>query len=371
MDSVSYLENAPIDAEFNALSATTAANVEKTLAKRSLSLSDFPVLISKAALPYIEEIARRSHALTVQRFGHTMQLFIPMYLSNVCYNKCTYCGFSIEHKYKRITLSKEEILKEGFILKEKGFQHLLLLTGEAPGTVDASYIAQAAQLLSPLFPSIGIEVQPLNYEDYCSMRDAGVDSLTLYQETYHKGAYANYHKAGKKKNYTNRLQRAEDGAKAGFYKMNIGALLGLYHWEYDALATAHHLDYLQKHYWKTKYAVSFPRIQKMVGEFQTPYDVPHSAIAQFICAFRLCFPDVGITMSTREPAHLRDHFMKLGITQMSAESHTEPGGYSGSNAEKQFEISDARSLAEIKSVLEKNGYEAVMKDWDTMVENHA
>lgn len=368
MNSVEFLDAAPIDPLFHSLPNITEKQVEKTLSKQHFSLADFPILISKAALPYMEEFAGRAQALTLQRFGNTMQMFIPMYLSNVCFNKCTYCGFSIEHKYKRLTLSKDQILKEGFILKEKGFQHILLLTGEAPGAVDVAYIAEAAELLSPLFASVGIEIQPLGYDDYKTMIAAGVDSLTLYQETYHKEAYAKYHKAGKKKNYTNRLLKAEDGARAGFYRMNIGALLGLYHWEYDAIATAYHLDYLQKHYWRTKYSVSFPRIQKMVGEFQTDHDVPNTAIVQFICAFRLCFPDVGITLSTREPAQLRDNFIKFGITQMSAESHTEPGGYSGSDAEKQFEISDSRSLSEIKEMLAKNGFEAVMKDWDPLVE---
>ena len=334
--------------------------------KQTYSHQDFPTLISPEAVPYLEHLAQQSHQLTRQRFGNTMQLFIPMYLSNLCYNKCTYCGFSIEHKYPRVTLTKDEILKEGYILKEKGFQHLLLLTGEAPKEVGVKYIAEAIELLSPLFPSIGIEIQPLNYDDYRILRNAGADSLTLYQETYHPQSYAKYHLSGKKKNFQNRLNAVEAGAKAGFYRINLGALLGLYDWRFEAQALATHLHDLQTKYWQTKYSVSFPRIQDMIAPFQPAYPVTDTDIVQFICAFRLCFPDVGITLSTREPAHLRDNFIKLGVTTMSAESHTEPGGYSGKEAEKQFEISDTRSLSEIKALLLNNGYEPVMKDWEPL-----
>ena len=334
------------------------------LNKQTFTPEDFPYLISKEATPHLEQLAQRAHHLTRQRFGNTMQLFIPMYLSNLCYNTCTYCSFSIEHKYPRVTLTKDEILKEGYILKEKGFQHILLLTGEPPKEVGVHYIAEAIKILSPLFSSIGIEIQPLNYDDYITLRKAGVDSLTLYQETYHPEAYAKYHLSGKKKNFKKRLEAVETGAKAGFYRITLGALLGLYDWRFEAQALANRLHDLQTRYWQTKYAVSFPRIKDMITSFQPAYPVTDTDIVQFICAFRLCFPDIGITLSTREPAPLRDHLIKLGITSMSAESHTEPGGYSGKKTEKQFEVSDTRSLAEIKTLLINNGYEPVMKDWE-------
>lgn len=342
----------------------SAADVERCLSKNHIQPSDLECLISPAAEAYLEPMAARAQALTRQRFGQTMQLFIPLYLSNECFNSCTYCGFSMEHEYPRVTLSKEEILTEGRILKEKGFQHILLLTGEAPGRVGTDYIAQAVEWLSPLFPSIGIEVQPLSKEDYDQVIRAGADSLTLYQESYHPETYDAVHKRGKKKNFTFRLNSPDAGGKAQFYRMTIGALMGLYDWRYEAVALRDHLTYLAKHYWQTKLGISFPRIKDMVGEFSVDYPVSDRHLTQLILAFRLCFPDVTINLSTREPAELRNHLIHLGVTTMSAESHTEPGGYSGKEAEKQFEISDERSLDEIKTLLTQANLEPVMKDWD-------
>lgn len=346
---------------------TSQQDLDFTLRKTQWGLEDLPALLSPLASSSLENIAQQAHHLTLQRFGHVMQLFIPLYISNVCYNSCSYCGFSMENDYKRITLNAEEILKEGLLLKEKGFQHVLILTGEAEKS-SVSYIAHAIKLLHPYFASIGIEIQPLSVEDYDKMRQAGADSLTVYQETYHPEAYAKYHKAGKKKNFSYRLDTPERGGEAEFYRINIGALMGLYDWRYEAMAVAFHLHYLQKHYWKTKYSVSFPRIRDMVGKFTQDYDLSDAELVQLICAFRLIFPDCGITLSTREAPRLRDHLIPLGITTMSAESNTAPGGYSGhENTEKQFEISDHRSLEEIKTLLLGRGYEPVMKDWDRHV----
>ncbi|MGE4170187.1 MAG: 2-iminoacetate synthase ThiH [Candidatus Margulisiibacteriota bacterium] len=356
----------PLEAGLQKAAQTTSSQVAALARKPKFTLTDFPLLLSAAAQTpeNLEWMAQRSHKLTQQRFGNTMQLFIPMYLSNLCYNKCTYCGFSVDNKYPRKTLTEAEILSEGLLLKAKGFQHLLLLTGEAQDKVGVPYIAKAIQILRPHFASIGIEIQPLETDEYEILMAAGADSLTVYQETYHRGAYAKYHLAGKKKNMDYRLDTADRGGKAGFYRMNIGALLGLYDWRYEALALAHHLDYLMKQYWQTKYALSFPRIRDMYGEFSPEVDVTDRDVVQFICAFRLVFPDLGISLSTREPAAFRDQLLKLGITTLSAESHTAPGGYSGMDAEGQFETSDHRSLAEIKQVLVAQGFEPVMKDWD-------
>jgi 2-iminoacetate synthase len=352
-----------IEATCKSLESISEEDVLRTLQKSTFTLADLPTLISKAATPHIEKMAQKAHSITKQRFGNTMQLFIPMYLSNLCFNKCTYCGFSVEHKYPRTTLTEEEILAEAKLIQDKGFQHLLLLTGEAQGVVDVEYISKAVAQVKPLFASIGIEIQPLNEAEYIQMIEAGADSLTLYQETYHQGAYAQYHLAGKKKNFKHRLDAAEAGGRAGFYRINIGALIGLYEWQYEAIALANHLSYMQKKYWKSKYSISFPRIQKMVGQFNPKYIISNSEFVQLICAFRLIFPDIGITLSTRESAELRDQLIPLGITTMSAESKTEPGGYSGKTAEKQFETSDNRSLDEIKTLLIKKGYDPVLKDW--------
>ena len=343
---------------------TTDSDILNTLAKHHFTLEDLPVLLSPIAQNHIETLANRSHHLTTQRFGKTMQLFIPMYISNVCYNNCTYCGFSMDYDYKRITLNSDDILAEAHYIKSRGFDHILILTGEADKS-SITYIADAIRLISPLFSSIGIEIQPLNSDDYKTMVQAGSNSLTVYQETYHPDAYARYHTKGKKRNFTYRLDTPDRAGNAGFHSMNLGALMGLHEWRFEALALAQHLHYLQKKYWKIKYAVSFPRIQDMVGEFILQDTVSDLALVQLICAFRLVFPDIGITLSTREKATLRDHLFKLGITTISAESKTAPGAYTNHHhTEPQFEISDHRSLDEILATLKLQGFDPVFKDFD-------
>ncbi|RAP32411.1 2-iminoacetate synthase ThiH [Candidatus Marinamargulisbacteria bacterium SCGC AG-414-C22] len=342
----------------------TKSTVENCLRKDHFGIEDLAILISPAAESYIETIAQKSAAITKQRFGNIIQVFIPMYLSNECFNTCTYCGFSMEHKYERRTLNNKEICADADVLYKKGFQHILLLTGESPKKVGVDYIANAVKLLTDKFPSIGIEVQPLQEVEYEKLIKAGASSLTLYQETYHHDSYLKYHLFGIKRQYDKRLDALEAGAKAGFHTINMGTLSGLYDWRYDSIALAHHVDYMMKHYWKAKYAVSFPRINDMVGDFDIKYPTTDIALVQMICAFRLIFPDIIITLSTRESAALRDSIIPLGVTQISAESKTSPGAYSEVKAEKQFEIEDQRSLGEIKKVLHNKGYETVMKDWD-------
>jgi 2-iminoacetate synthase len=313
-------------------------------------------------------MAQKSQQLTRQRFGNTMQLFAPMYLSNECTNTCTYCGFSREHQYKRVTLNDDQILKEGIALRNRGFRHVLLLTGESPKTVGVDYIANAISLLSPFFSSIGIEVQPLNHSGYSHLIKCGTDKLTLYQETYHLESYKKYHLFGLKKNYENRLSAVEEAGLAGFNAINLGVLLGLYDWRYDVIALAYHAIYMMKYYWKSQYGVSFPRIKDMIGQFKVNYPVSDADLLQIICAFRLCFPSIGITLSTREPKMLRDALFNLGITTISAESKTAPGAYSaGLDAESQFHISDSRTLEEITTILDKKGLEPVFKDWQPLI----
>lgn len=339
-------------------------SVEKTLQQTSWSLADFTTLLSPAATAHLEVMAHYSQRITRQRFGKAVQLFAPLYLSNECFNTCTYCGFSMHHDYPRKTLSDSEILEEARILRNRGFQHVLLLTGEAPKTVGIDYISRAITLLHPHFASIGIEVQPFSLTDYQTSIHSGADLLTLYQETYHRDTYAAHHLYGKKRLFDHRLDAVEAGAEAGFFRINIGALLGLYDWRYEAISLAFHLDYLQKKYWKVKYGVSFPRIQKMYGNYTTLYPVLDRDLVQFIAAFRMVFPDIHITLSTREPQTLRDNLVPLGITTMSAESSTSPGGYAELESEEQFQISDLRSLNEIKALLTQKGLDPVTKDWD-------
>ncbi len=345
------------------LADISEVDIEKVLSKEKIPSSDFPKLISPAAKSFLEPMAQRSRALTRQRFGPVMQLFVPMYLSNFCYNRCTYCSFSMDNPIRRLTLNPDQILQEARVLKEKGFDHILLLTGEAPDEAGVGYLEKAIRLIRPLFSSVGIEIQPLKTHDYQQIVTAGADSLIVYQETYHPETYAKHHLSGKKRNFKFRLDTA-DRASNLFYRITLGALLGLYAWQYEALALAQHMDYLQKTSWQSKLSISFPRIKTFVNPFLVPYPVTDTDLVQFICAFRLVFPDLGITMSTREPAKLRDNLLHLGITTLSAESKTSPGGYSDLDAEKQFDISDHRSLADIQALLKNHHFDCVMKDWD-------
>lgn len=340
------------------------SDVLSTLAKPSFSLQDLPYLLSPFAQDHIELLAQRSQKLTRQRFGNTIQLFIPMYLSNECFNSCTYCGFSLEHDYPRKTLTDTEIIHEAEMLSKKGYKHILILTGESPKKVGVNYIANAIRLIKPYFSSIGIEIQPLKQDEYKVLIDAGADSLTLYQETYHLNSYKKFHTRGIKRNYAHRLNCLEEGAKAGFFRINVGSLLGLYDWRYEAFCLAYHLKYMMSCYWGIKYSISFPRIQTMIGSFTKPYTVTDLNMVQLITVFRLLFPDLGITLSTREPAQFRDNIVNLGITTISAESNTSPGGYSGCDSEEQFSINDTRDLNSIINILEKKGLDPVFKDWD-------
>jgi 2-iminoacetate synthase len=354
----------PIDKFVSESLLIPESQVLSTLNKSSFSFNDLPVLLSPTAQNYIELLARRSQELTRQRFGNVIQLFIPMYLSNECFNSCSYCGFSLEHDYPRKTLTDSEIINEAKLLSDKGYRHILILTGESPKKVDVDYISNAIKLIKPFFSSIGIEIQPLKEFEYKKLIDSGADNLTLYQETYHLDSYLKFHTRGIKRNYANRLNCLEEGAKAGFFKINIGALLGLYDWRYEAFSLAYHLKYMMSTYWNIKYSISFPRIQSMIGSFIKPYPVTDINMVQLITVFRLLFPDLGITLSTREPAKFRDNIVGLGITTLSAESNTSPGGYSGCDSEEQFSINDTRDLNSIMNMLKNNGLDPVFKDWD-------
>lgn len=351
----------------NALPKISSSDVEKILQKKSFNYGDFPALISPAAKDHLEHMAQRSKHITRQRFGYTMGIFAPLYLSNYCYNNCSYCGFSRDLKIPRNTLTQTELEQEAAILKLKGFDNLLLLTGEAPDEVGLKEFISAVQTLKRYVSAVGIEVQPMKQNDYETLIKAGCDFLAIYQETYHPETYKHVHTLGKKRNFNFRLDTADRGAKAGFYKINIGALLGLYDWRYEALAIAQHLKHLQQNYWQSKLGLSIPRIKPFEGSFSPNHPVSDSELLQFICAFRLVFPDLNISLSTREPAHLRNHLIHIGITEMSAESKTEPGGYSGKETLKQFETDDKRSLLNLLEFLKSQGIDPMTKDWERIL----
>lgn len=349
----------------SSIAAKTSDDVEASLASSRRTLEDFKALISPAATPYLEQMAQLSHALTKKRFGNTIQLFAPMYLSNECNNICTYCGFSFDNKIKRKTLSASEILQEINEIKKQGFQHILLVTGEANHTVHIDYFLKALQIIKPHFANISIEVQPLEEEEYRTLHEAGIYSVLVYQETYHREKYKDYHRRGKKSNFYYRLETPDRAGRAGMHKIGLGVLLGLEDWRTDSFFCALHLDYLQKKYWQTKYSISFPRIRPAEGVQLTDHAIKNSELVQLICAYRLFNEDVEISVSTRETESFRNHILKLGTTTISAGSKTNPGGYSvDPDTLEQFEISDERSAKQMAALIQQQGYEPVWKDWD-------
>lgn len=344
---------------------TTSKEVEQALAKSKRNLDDFLVLISPAAQPYLEQMAQLSHELTKKRFGKTIQMYAPLYLSNECQNICTYCGFSLDNKIKRKTLTDSEIKLEAEALKKAGFDHVLLVTGEANYTVNINYFLNAIDQIKEQFSIISVEVQPLSTEEYEQLHQAGVYSVLVYQETYHKEAYKQYHTKGKKSNFDFRLETPDRVGSAGIHKIGLGVLLGLEDWRTDSFFNALHLDYLQKTYWQTKYSVSFPRLRPAEGIIEPNFIMDDKDLTQLICAYRLWNEDLEISISTRENEKFRNNIIPIGTTSMSAGSKTNPGGYVvDPQSLEQFEISDERSSFEIASIISKSGYEPVWKDWD-------
>lgn len=350
--------------------SVTPIEVERVLAKDKRSLDDFLVLISPAALAYIEQMAVMSHSLTKKRFGKTIQLYAPMYLSNECQNICTYCGFSLDNKLKRKTLTDEEIRLEAAALKKAGFDHVLLVTGESNHTVHTGYFLNAIEQIKDNFANISIEVQPLSQQEYQELHQAGVYSVLVYQETYHREVYRQYHPKGKKSNFDFRLETPDRVGKSGIHKIGLGVLLGLEDWRTDSFFNALHLDYLQKTYWQTKYSVSFPRLRPAEGIIEPNFIMEDRDLVQLITAYRLWNEDLEISISTRESERFRDNCVGLGITSMSAGSKTNPGGYAvDPQSLEQFETSDERSAAAISNVITAAGYEPVWKDWDKAYSN--
>jgi 2-iminoacetate synthase len=370
----------------------SAMSFAKTLDNLALDKSPlvrrFEQLIAPKSDSALETMAQTSRTLTLHNFGRTMRLFAPLYLSNECINNCRYCGFSRDNPILRVTLSVAEVMAEAQHLARQGFRQILLVAGEHPKFVSRDYLAECARALAPDFSSIAIEVGPMETSDYVPIVDAGADGLVVYQETYSRAVYAEMHTAGPKRDFNFRLDCAERGYRAGFRRLGIGALFGLSRWQEEAIALVAHLEYLLKHCWQAQISVSLPRLRPAAGGFRPLFSMTDRELAQLVCALRVAFPQVGIVLSTRERASLRDSLVSLGVTTMSAGSHTEPGGYTRQGGEHlhrtvrgrivapdfqdgedqlatgQFEISDERSPAEIAAVLRHRGFEPVWKDWD-------
>jgi 2-iminoacetate synthase len=346
----------------------TSIDVETALFKKSRrTIEDFKALVSPAAAPFLEQMAAISRTLTLERFGKTIQMYAPMYLSNECQNICTYCGFSLDNKMRRITLTDSQIKKEIDAIKDMGYDHVLLVTGEANRTVGVDYFKKALEIIKPHFSHISMEVQPLDQEDYELLISWGVNTVLVYQETYHQEDYKIHHPKGKKSNFNYRLETPDRLGRAGIYKTGLGVLLGLEDWRTDSFFTALHLDYLEKTYWKTKYSVSFPRLRPAEGVLPPKVEISDRELVQLICAYRIFKQEVELSISTRESPRFRDNIIKLGITSISAGSKTNPGGYAVEpESLEQFEIHDNRTPSEVADMIKTSGYEPVWKDWDNI-----
>ena len=395
MSFVTDFNSLPLDALVKKSVATSSTAARDTLGKSNLALADFAALISPAAGEQLEAMGRRAHMMTQQRFGKTIRLFAPLYLSNECVNNCTYCGFSRDNLILRVTLSLDEVRREAESLREQGFRNLLLVAGEHPKFVSNNYIRDCVAMLHADWPSVSLEVGPMETEDYRPLVAAGADGLIVYQESYDRKVYADMHTAGPKRNFDWRLETPERAYAAGFRRLGISPLYGLADWRLEALAVAAHADYLLRHCWKAALTISTVRMRPCAGEFEPLTHISDRELAQLICALRLTFPDVGISLSTRETPKLRDGLIPLGVTTMSAGARTEPGGYTGAGREKihhtergiikelasgasewapqahrptnatgQFNIGDERTPQEVAALIRRLGYEPVWKDWD-------
>ena len=352
-----------IDAFFDRV---TEAGVRRAIGQDRLSAMDYLTLLSPRAESCLEEMAQKAHRLTVQHFGRTMLLFTPIYAANYCVNRCLYCSFNAGNKLHRTKLTPKEVSAEAEIIAATGLKHILLLTGESRQHTPVSYIKDCVRLLKRRFTSISIEIYPLNREEYSELSEAGVDGLTLYQETYDRDAYACLHPSGPKRDYLYRLDAPERGCRGGMRSVNIGALLGLSRWRREAFLTGLHADYLQSSYPDVEISISPPRMRPHLGGFQPAVNVTDTNLVQYVTAFRLFMPRSGITLSTREPAGLRNNMTRLGVTKMSGGTSTAVGGRSNGSEAGQFSIADERSVEEMANMLYRQGYQPVFKDWQAV-----
>ena len=363
-----YLSQFDWDETTESIQAKTSADVEAALRRPRCTVDDFMALISPAAEPYLEQMAQLSRRYTEKRFGRTVSMFIPLYLTNSCTNSCVYCGFHVANKMARTILTPQEMMREYEAIKQLGpFENLLLVTGENPVKAGVPYLAKALDLAKPLFSNLKIEVMPLETEEYRELTRHGMNGVICFQETYHRENYKIYHPRGKKSDFEWRVNGFDRMGLAGVHSIGMGVLIGLEkEWRTDLTMMARHLRYLQKHYWRTKYSVNFPRMCPAEnGGFQPNCIMSDRELAQLTFAMRIFDHDVDISYSTRERANFRDHMATLGVTTMSAGSRTEPGGYACyPEALEQFEVSDPRTVEEVADALRRMGVEPVWKDWD-------
>lgn len=340
-------------------------DVRRSLTAAHLSSNDLAALLSPAADSLLQDMASRSAEVTALRFGRTTQIYAPLYLSSFCINRCSYCGFSAGNKIERRILAPDEAEVEAMILHRRGFNHILLVSGEAPARLGVDYLEKLALLLRDRFAAISIEVQPLATEEYGRLFQAGITGVAIYQETYDRSTYEKVHLSGQKRDFDYRLDTPARAAAGSMREVGIGALLGLSDWRAEGLALGLHLAWLRKNFWRTALTVSFPRLRPAAGEFQPLTTVTERDLTHLIFALRLFDPDVGIILSTREEARYRNGMIGLGPTRYSAGSCTAPGGYSNPETTgEQFAIGDHRSINEVCAAIRQKGFDPVRKDWD-------
>lgn len=351
----------------------TEADVRRVLAKtrrnvKPLTPEEFAILISPAADPFLEEMAQLSRHFTLERFGKTISMYIPMYVSNACTNKCVYCGFNHDNPFTRTTLTPDQVENECKAIKKLGpFENLLVVSGEYPSLCGVEYLEKVLHRCRPYFHNLTIEVQPMKAADYYRLTKSGLNGVVCFQETYHREAYKEYHPKGMKSHFDWRLNGFDRMGEAGVHKIGMGVLLGLEDWRADTIMMARHLRYLQKRYWRSRFSVNFPRMRPSESGYQPKVIINDRELARLTFAFRIFDHDIDISFSTREAPYYRDHIMRLGVTSMSAGSQTEPGGYATSpEALEQFEVSDDRSPMSVAEAIRANGYEPVWKDWDAI-----
>jgi 2-iminoacetate synthase len=346
------------------IEAVRPEQVDRALRRERCRPEDMVALVSPAAADRLDDLTHRAAAITEQRFGRTMQLYAPLYLSSECTNRCVYCGFSHDVEMPRVSLSLDDAVSNARLLHEQGFRQILLVTGEAPRRYGVGHIEAVVRALDPLFDSISIEVFPMSDTDYGRMVAAGVDGLVLYQETYDPERYRSLHPAGRKADYRWRLDGPDRGGQAGFRSLGLGVLMGLAPWQPDAVALVLHAAWLQRRHWRSRIAISFPRMVHSERGFAPTHAVSDRELVQAMAAVRIVLPDAELVLSTREPAVLRDRLIGSFVTRMSAGSRTSPGGYLTEGLGEQFSAKDDRSPAEIARVLEERGIDPVWKDLD-------
>ena len=362
------LEHVDIDKFKKLVDSRSDTDVERALTKTgTLEVKDFAALISEnARRHYLDTMVTLSTQLTRRRFGRCVNMYLPLYLTNLCTNKCAYCGFSAMNKFRRVVLNLKEIEEECQAMNRMGYENILLVSGESERNAGMEYFKKVLPVVKKYAAYLQMEVQPLSAEDYAVLKELGLDGVSVYQETYHKEFYSRVHLGGKKADFRWRLETPDRLGQAQIDKVGIGALLGLYDWRADLCALAMHVLYMREHYWKTSLSVSFPRLRPAAGGFEPMSPVSDAKLLQFICALRIFDNELDLTMSTRESAAFRDLLLPVGITAISAGSSTEPGGYAhkGQNLE-QWTVNDDRSVDEVVAAMERGGFEAVFHNAST------